>query len=141
MITHVPRDVVVTVDPDRVHTSGVSEVNDTGSREVADADKVTGVPTSASGGHANLISCLFRPALTGNEPATSGAAALYLLPPCEAVTTHVPGAAVTTVDPDTAHTSGVSEVNDTGSREVADAGKVTGSPTSESGGHANLISC
>jgi len=46
---------VVTVDRDTVHTSGVSEVNDTDSPEVADADKVTGTPTGASGGSTNAV--------------------------------------------------------------------------------------
>src|SRR5215472_3979736 len=142
VITHTPAAAVTTVDPDTVHTSGASDVKDTGRPEVADADKVTGTPTSASGGSTNVsISCPFLPAPTGNERATSGAGAKYLLPPCEAVITHVPGAAVTTVDPDTVHTSGASDVKDTGRPEVADADKVTGAPTSASGGWANVISC
>ena len=51
----VPVATVRTVDPDTVHTCTLVEVNDTGSPELADASKVTGVPTSVSGGCAKLI--------------------------------------------------------------------------------------
>ncbi len=42
---------------------------------------------------------------------------------------HAPAAKVVTVEPDTVHTGGVVEVNDTGSPEDAEADKGTGSPT------------
>src|SRR5215831_15568870 len=126
-----PGATVVTVEPDTVHTAGVLEVNDTGSPEVADADKATGVLTATSFGCANAIVC---PAFTRKERVTSAACAYSALPPCEAVTVHVPSATVVTVRPDTVHTPGVLEVNDTGSREVADATTMTGVPTVTSSG-------
>ena len=52
---------------------------------------------------------------------------------------HMPVATVRTVDPATVHTRGVLEVNDTGSPEVADASKVTGTPTCVSGGWLKLM--
>jgi hypothetical protein len=55
VITHTPVATVRTVDPDTVHTVGVFEVNDTGSPELADANKVTGIPSSAPGGGTNVI--------------------------------------------------------------------------------------
>src|SRR5215472_3820949 len=116
-------------------------MSDTGRLEVADADKVTGAPTFAAGGWAKVIVCAASPACTGNDRVTSGAGAKALLPPCEAVITHTPAAAVTTVVPDTVHTRGVSEPNDTGSPELADADKVTGAPTFAVGGRAKVIVC
>ena len=56
----------------------MSELNDTGSPDDADADKVTGAPTVTSGGCPNVIVCAAGPALTGltwNDRLTSGAAA------------------------------------------------------------------
>src|SRR6266496_1231256 len=114
----------MTVRPDTVHTGGVSEENDTTSPEVADADKVTSTPTaSPPGGWLKAIVCDLWPAWTGNERATSRAAAKIALPPCEPVITHAPAATVVTMDPDTVHTSGVSEANDTTSPGAADADK------------------
>ena len=76
---HVPAATVVTVDPDTVHTVGVSELNDTAGPEDAeagaDAVRVTGTPTFASGGCVKVIFCGSFPAWTRNERATSGAAA------------------------------------------------------------------
>ena len=138
---HAPGATVVTADPDTVHTSGVSEANDTGNPEVADADNVTGTPTLAAGGWLKAIACDLRPGWTSNARASPGAGAKIALPPCEAVTVHVPGATVVTVRPDTVHTSGVPELNDTGNPEVADADKVTGTPTAVPGGGAKKISC
>ena len=68
----------MTVEPATVHTDGVPDLNDTGSPDDADADKVTGAPTLASGGRRNAIVCTADPALTGltwNDRLTSGAAA------------------------------------------------------------------
>ncbi len=141
MIAHAPAATVVTVDPDTVHTGGVPEANDTASPEVADADNVTGTPTWAAGGWLKAIVCGSFPAWTSNARATPGAGAKTALPPCEAVTVHVPGATVVTVRPDTVHTRGMSELNDTGNPEVADADKVTGTPTAAPGGGAKKISC
>ena len=75
---HGPAATVVTVEPATVHTGVVPELNDTGSPDDADADKVTGAPTVASGGCPNVIVCAVGPALTGltwNDRLTSGAAA------------------------------------------------------------------
>jgi hypothetical protein len=71
-MVHVPAATVVAVDPATVQTCGVPEVNDTGSCDDADADKVTCALTAASFGWANVIVC---PAFTVNERCTSGAAA------------------------------------------------------------------
>src|SRR6266516_296621 len=79
------------VDPDTVHTGGVSEANVTGNPEVADADRVTGAPTLAAGGWLKVIVCAAGPALTSNERVTPVAGAKTALPPCEAVIVHVPG--------------------------------------------------
>jgi hypothetical protein len=48
--------MVITLEPVTVHTGGVSEVNDTGSPEDEDADKVTGSP--AFGWHGLEGDCL-----------------------------------------------------------------------------------
>jgi hypothetical protein len=63
------------------------------------------------------------------------------LPPWEAVIVHVPPATVWTVDPDTVHTAGVLEVNDTASPGAADADKVTGTPAVAPAGGVKLIVC
>src|SRR5215475_9673860 len=134
VIVQMPGATVTTVVPDTVHTAGVSEVNDTGSPEVADAAKVTGVPALTPGGWVKVIVCGCFPAWISNERATGWAAAKSALPPWAAVIVQMPGATVTTVVPDTVHTAGASEVNDTGSPEVADATKVTSAPAATSGG-------
>jgi hypothetical protein len=83
-MVHAPVAMVVTVEPDTLHTGGVLEVNETGRSEVADADKVTGSPTGtpafASGGGLKAIVCDLRPDLcpvgfTWNDCATSSAGA------------------------------------------------------------------
>jgi hydrogenase maturation factor len=72
---HVPAATGVAVEPDTVHTAGVLEANDTGSRELADADRVTGSPAFVPGSGAKVIVCGFFPAaFTWNDCATSGAA-------------------------------------------------------------------
>ena len=70
---HVPAATVVTAEPATVHTGGVPELNDTGSPDDADADKVTGAPTVTSGGCPNVIVCAA--GLTWNDCVTGGAAA------------------------------------------------------------------
>ena len=68
----------MTAEPATVHTGVVPELNDTGSPDDADADKVTGAPTFASGGCPNVIVCAADPGLTGltwNNCVTGGAAA------------------------------------------------------------------
>ena len=52
-----------------------------------------------------------------------------------------PAAMVVTVGPDTVHTAGVLEANDTGSPELEDADRVTGSPTFVPGGGVKVIVC
>jgi hypothetical protein len=81
-MVQVPVPTVRTVDPDTLHTCGVSEVNDTGRAESgdADADKATGSPTgtpgcTASGGGAKLIVCGACPVVTWNDCVTGVAAA------------------------------------------------------------------
>ena len=59
---------------------------------------------------------------------------------------HVPPATARTVDPDTVHTVGVLEVNDTASPDDADADKATDWPTGTPGwttsdGSVKLIVC
>jgi hypothetical protein len=76
-MVHVPTATVVTVASATVHTDIVSELNDTGSPDDADADKVTGTLTLTSGGCPNVIVCAAGPALTGstwNDPFTGEAA-------------------------------------------------------------------
>ena len=70
-----PAAVVVTVGPDTAHTAGVFEVNDTGSPEVEDADRVTGSPTFVSGGGVKVITCATGLARTWAERCTSRAGA------------------------------------------------------------------
>ena len=52
-----------------------------------------------------------------------------------------PAAMVITLEPVTVHTGGVSEVNDTCSPELADAYRVTGSPTTAAGGGVKVMVC
>ena len=75
-----PAAVVITVEPETVHTGGVFEANDTGSPEDADADKLTGSPAFTWGGGAKVIVCGLCPAgcavwFTWNDCVTSCAAA------------------------------------------------------------------
>jgi hypothetical protein len=56
--------MVITVEPETVHTGGVSEVNTTGSPEDADADKLTGSPAFAWDGGSKLIVCGLCPVCT-----------------------------------------------------------------------------
>ena len=52
-----PAAVVITVEPETVHTGGVSEVNATGSPEDAAADNVTGSPGLAWDGGSKAMVC------------------------------------------------------------------------------------
>ena len=72
-MVHGPAAAVVTTEPATVHTDDVPELNDTGSPDDADADKVTGTPTVTSGGCPNVIVCAA--GLTWNDCVTGGAAA------------------------------------------------------------------
>ena len=72
---HVPAATGVAVEPGIVNGAGVREANNTGSRELADADRVTGSPAFVPGSGAKVIVCGFFPAaFTWNDCATSGAA-------------------------------------------------------------------
>jgi hypothetical protein len=141
--------MVRTVEPETVHTGGVSEANDTGSPEDADADKGIGSPAFAWDGGSKVIVCdlcpagfTFRPArFTGNDCVTGSAGAQSALPPWDAVIMQAPAATVVTVEPDTAHTAGVFDANDTGNPELADADRLTGSPTCVPGGGMKVIVC
>ena len=62
----------MTAEPATVHTVLVPELNDTGSPDDADADKVTGAPTVTPGGGPNVIVCA---AWTWNDCVASA-------PPC-----------------------------------------------------------
>ena len=66
-----PAAMVITVEPETVHTGGVSEVNATGSPEDADADKVTGSPAFAWAGGSKVIVCDLCPAGFTGRPARS----------------------------------------------------------------------
>ena len=85
------------------------------------------------------------PVWTPNERCSSRAAAKRALPPCVAVILQRPPVRVSTVVPDTAHTSGLSERNDTARPEDAEAGSVTGSPAVTGApvpsGRRNVIRC
>ena len=79
-MVQVPRATVWAVDPDIVHTCGVSEVNETSSPEVAVADKATGSPTgtpafTTSGGGVKETVCGSCPVVTWKDCVTWGAAA------------------------------------------------------------------
>src|SRR5690242_10501864 len=95
-----PATMGVTVEPETGHTAGVLEANDTCSRELADADRVTSSPTLVPGGGVNVIVCdlclavwTFDPArFTWNDCVTSRAGAKLALPLWEAVIAHVPAA-------------------------------------------------
>ena len=65
------------------------------------------------------------------------------LPPWAAVMTQAPAATVWTVDSDTVHTCGVSDVNDTTSAGsgAADADKLTKAPAVVSAGGVKVIVC
>ena len=85
------------------------------------------------------------PVWTVNDRCSSRAAAKRALPACAAVIMQRPGVRVSTVVPDTAHTSGVSGRNDTARPEDGDAVSVTGSPAVTGApvpsGRRNVIRC
>jgi len=74
VIVHVPAAKVATAEPDTVHTGGVSELNDTGSPDDADADSVTGIPAVTGGGCLKVMVWAAGGAWTWNDCVTSGAA-------------------------------------------------------------------
>src|SRR5712691_5908922 len=80
-------------------------------------------------------------AWTAKDRCTSRAAAKRSSPAWEALMAQVPAAVAVTVAPETLHTEGVSERNDTASPEVADAARVTGWPTAAGGGCPKVIAC
>ncbi len=139
---HVPAATGVAVEPATVHTAGVPDVNDTGSPELADPDRMTGSPTFVSFGWANVIVCGFCPAgFTLKDCGTGPVGAQSALPSWEAVMVQVPAFTVVAVDSDTVHICGVLEVNETCSFEVAVADKTTCASTCVSGGWAKVIVC
>ena len=78
-----PPAMVVTVEPATAHTAGVLEAYETGSPELADADRATGSPAVVSGGGVKVIVCdlclagftVCPAAFTANDCGTSGAGA------------------------------------------------------------------
>jgi hypothetical protein len=72
----VPTAMVVTAEPETVHSMGESERNDTtrGSSASVEADTVTGWPRIASGGWAKVIACCLVPVYAWNERCTDWAA-------------------------------------------------------------------
>jgi hypothetical protein len=79
-MVQVPPPTVRTVDPDTMHTCGGPEVNDTGSPEVAVADKAAGSPTgtpalTTSGGGVKETVCGSSPVVTWKDCVTWVAAA------------------------------------------------------------------
>ena len=76
-----------------------------------------------------------------NDRVTGGAAAYLAFPACEAVIVQVPAVTAVTAEPDTVHTPGVPEVNDTTSPDVADADNRTTRPAVVPGGRPNVIVC
>src|SRR6266704_6138504 len=146
--------VGVTVEPETVHTSGVSERNDTvspvctgGDVMVTDAAvNATGWPTAAAAGWSKVMVWGSGPARARNARATSGAGAYVRSPPWVAVMTQKPGAVGVAMEPETVHVAGVSERNDTvspvptGGDVVVtdDAVNVTGWATVVSGGWSKV---
>ena len=127
-----PAATVVTAEPATVHTGVVPELNDTGSPDDADADRVTGAPTVTSGGCPNVIVC----ARLDLERQRRLAAVVRVVEgrdrtrPAAMVVT---GASVEPraglVEPPTVHTGGVSKWRNTGSPDDEDADTVTVAPT------------
>ena len=90
--------------PETVHTSGVSERNDTVSSEDAVAVRVTGLSIVALAGGMKLIVCgIFWITM---DPVTGSAGACLPSPGWEAVMVQVPAWLAVTVVPETVHTSG-----------------------------------
>ena len=76
-----------------------------------------------------------------NDRVWSGAGAYRVFPACEAVIVQVPGLAAVTTGPDTEHTPGVSERNETASPDDADADSLSGRPAVTPAGGRNVIAC
>src|SRR5437762_14376277 len=110
-MVQVPGATVVAVERATVHTAAVSEVNDTGSSEVADADRVTESFTLAGAGWSKVIVC---PAFTVNERCTSKIGRASCREGGEAVMVEVPGVMVVAVERATVETWAVSGVTESG---------------------------
>src|SRR5689334_20372418 len=110
-MVHVPVATVETVDPDTVHTCPVLEVNDTGSFEVAVADRVTCAWTCVSLGWSKVMVCVAL--VTVNECGTGVAGSQVSSPSWEAVMVQVPAVTVAAMEPETVHTRWVLEANET----------------------------
>src|SRR5829696_7546308 len=119
---HVPAAVKDTVEPERLHTEGLPDENDTARPELAlAATAYTGPPTYVplGGDVVKLIAC--GPLATANDWETCGAAEKEPLPAWFASTVQVPGARNETVGPETPHTEGLPEENATERPELAAA--------------------
>jgi hypothetical protein len=82
-----------------------------------------------------------RRGLTVNDCVTSVAGWYLVLPPCDARIVHLPAATVLTVEPDTVHTRGVSELNNTRCRDDADADTVNFASINRAGSGRKEIVC
>ncbi len=58
---HLPRLAVLTTGPDTEHTAGVSEPNETGSPDDADAETVNLTPTTCGASGPNWMTCDLSP--------------------------------------------------------------------------------
>jgi hypothetical protein len=135
VMAQVPALIAVAVRPETVHTSGVSEVKDTASFDVADADRVTRLSASAPLGGGKLIVWVIF--WTGKDLVTESAGAYQPLPGWEAMM-QVPAEAPATA-PETVHTRRFCELYDTARpvgqsarvncRDHDDAVRTTGTPT------------
>ena len=148
--------------PETVHTAGVSDRNEiAGPGSGAEARDLTlgevfrvteavrgtcsptlvwGCPGWVPAGWGKETSCCCCPVPIWKARARSGAAANWVFPACEAVIVHTPAATVVTIVPETVHTSGVAERNETGSPDDALACRVTGVPTGVSAAPADVPS-
>src|SRR5689334_19986534 len=105
VMVQVPVWLAVTVVPETVHTSGVSDRNDTVSSEDAVAVRVTGLSIVALAGGVKLIVCgIF---WTAKDWVTDAAGTYLPSPGWEAVMVQVPAWLAVTVVPEMVHTSGV----------------------------------
>ncbi len=105
----VPVATNVAVVPDTVQTDVLLEAKATVRRELAEALKVSGVPTCCALMLPKVIVCALGAALTVKLCVTGAAAEYVLLPACDAVMLHSPAAAKVTVLPDAVHTPVVLE--------------------------------
>src|SRR5579885_2163169 len=105
--------------PFTVQALTVSELKMTGRPDVADATRASGAPSVWLGGAANVIVCA--DAVIENDWLTSGAGSYVASPGCVARTEQTPRATSVTVVPEMLHVAGESDVNETGSPDVAAA--------------------